>query len=276
MSLKARALSGKVALVIGAGSIKQDEMSNGRATAITYARAGAKVIATDISAEALKGTIDAIAEDGGDCLGLVADASDEESIDRVVATSVQRFGGIDILHNNVGILTFGSVINTSVATWDRIMALNVRSMFLSTRAVLPHMIARKSGSIVNISALASTRFLGAAVTYSASKAAVNGFTQAVALEYARHGIRCNAILPGFIDTPVGLSVYEGGDPTEAAARKARRNAALPSGKAGTPWDIARAALFLASDAASYINGVLLPVESGVMLLSPTAILPEQR
>ncbi|MDH7797221.1 MULTISPECIES: SDR family oxidoreductase [unclassified Beijerinckia] len=263
-------LTGKVALVIGAGSIKPDEMSNGRATAITYARAGAKVVAVDVSAQALAGTTDAITAEGYECLGLVGDASDETVVNEIVAAAIQRFGSVDILHNNIGILTFGSVLKTDVETWDRIMMLNVRSMFLATRTVLPHMIERKGGSIVNISALASARFLGAAVTYMTSKAAVNGFTQAVALENARHGIRCNAILPGFIDTPVGLSVYEGGDPVEAATRKAKRNAALPSGKAGTPWDIARAALFLASDAAAYINGVLLPVESGVMLLSPTA------
>jgi NAD(P)-dependent dehydrogenase (short-subunit alcohol dehydrogenase family) len=264
-------LDGRVVLVIGAGSIKPGDLSNGRAAAITYARAGAKVVAVDLSQEALEGTIEAVQATGQDCLGLIGDAADEMSINAIVEETIERFGAVDVLHNNVGILTFGSVIDTDVATWDRIMAVNVRSMFVATRAVLPDMIARGRGSIVNISALASKRFLGPAITYSTSKAAVNGFTQAVALEYARHGIRCNAVLPGFIDTPVGLSVYERGNPQEAAARKAKRNASIPGGRAGTPWDIANAALFLASDASAYINGALLDVGAGVSLLSPTAV-----
>jgi NAD(P)-dependent dehydrogenase (short-subunit alcohol dehydrogenase family) len=264
-------LQGKVALVIGAGSVKPGEVSNGYATALTYARAGARIVAVDLSEAALEPTISAIEREGLDCMASIGDASDEEDVHRIVAAATARFGSIDVLHNNVGILTFGSILDTDAATWDQIMALNVRSMFLATRAVLPGMIERGGGSIVNVSALASIRFLGAAITYTTSKAAVNGFTQGVALEYARHGIRCNAVLPGFIDTPVGLSVYEQGDAVEAVARKARRNACLPGGKAGEPWDIARAALFLASDASSYVNGLLLPVDGGVSLLSPTAV-----
>lgn len=264
-------LDGRVVLVIGAGSMKPGELSNGRAAAVTYARAGAKVVAVDISEEALKGTADALEAEGREWLALVGDAADETSIDAIVAEVVARFGAIDVLHNNVGILTFGTLTNTTVETWDRIMALNVRSMFVATRAVLPHMIARKRGTIVNVSALASIRYLGAAITYTTSKAAVNGFTKGVALEYANRGIRCNAVLPGFIDTPVGLSVYDQGEPAEAERRKAQRNACLPGGKAGEPWDIANAALFLASDASAYINGHLLRVDAGINLLSPTAV-----
>lgn len=264
-------LEGQVALVIGAGSIKPGEISNGYATALTYARAGARIAAVDVSEAALKPTISAMEREGLECMPLIGDASDEADIVRIVAAAIARFGRIDVLHNNVGILTFGSVLDTEVATWDRIMALNVRSMFLATRAVLPGMIDRGGGSIVNVSALASLRYLGPAITYTTSKAAVNGFTQGVALEYARYGIRCNAVLPGFIDTPVGLSVYERGDAIEAEARKARRNACLPGGKAGEPWDIARASLFLASSASSYVNGLLMPVDGGVSRLSPTAV-----
>lgn len=225
----------------------------------------------DLSEEALKGTVGAIEAEGQECLALVGDAADEASIDAIVAKAVEQFGTIDVLHNNVGILTFGALTDTTVETWDRIMALNVRSMFVATRAVLPYMIAQHRGAIVNVSALASLRYLGAAITYTTSKAAVNGFTKGVALEYANRGIRCNAVIPGFIDTPVGLSVYEQGDPAEAERRKARRNACLPGGKAGQPWDIANAALFLASDASAYVNGHLLPVDAGINLLSPTAV-----
>jgi len=264
-------LEGKVALVIGAGSVKPGEVSNGYATALTYARAGARIVAVDVAETALEPTIGAMEREGLDCMALIGDASNEADVERIVAAAVARYGRVDVLHNNVGILTFGSILDTDVATWDRIMALNVRSMFLATRAVLPGMIERRSGSIVNVSALASLRYLGAAITYTTSKAAVNGFTLGVALEYARYGIRCNAVLPGFIDTPVGLSVYEHGDAIEAEARKARRNACLPSGKAGEPWDIAQAALYLASGASSYVNGLLLPVDGGVSQLSPTAV-----
>jgi len=264
-------LGGKVALVIGAGSIKPGEVSNGYAAALTYARAGARVAAVDVSQAALEPTIAALEREGLESMPLIADASDEADVQRVVAAAIVRFGSVDILHNNVGILTIASLLETDVATWDQIMALNVRSMFLATRAVLPGMIDRGGGSIVNVSALASLRYLGPAITYTTSKAAVNGFTQGVALEYARHGIRCNAVLPGFIDTPIGLSAYERHDPIEAEARKAKRNACLPSGKAGEPWDIAQAALYLASSASGYVNGVLMPVDGGVSQLSPTVV-----
>ncbi|MGV3481777.1 MAG: SDR family NAD(P)-dependent oxidoreductase, partial [Sphingobium sp.] len=163
-------LDGRVVLVVGAGSIKPDELSNGRAAAITYAGAGANVVAVDLSHEAVGGTVAAIQAMGRDCLGLVGDAADETAINAIVGEALERFGGIDVLHNNVGVLTFGSVVDTDVATWDRIMAVNVRSMFVATRAVLPNMIARGRGAIVNISALASKRFLGPAITYSTSKA----------------------------------------------------------------------------------------------------------
>ncbi len=264
-------LQGRVALVIGAGSIKSGQMSNGRAAAITFARAGAYVVAVDINADAAAETAAAIKAEGFDCPTFTADAAEEATVAHVVEQTIARFGTVDILYNNVGVLTFGSVLNTDVATWDHIMAQNVRSMFLTARAVLPHMIKQGRGSIINVSALAAVRYLGPAITYSTSKAAVNGFTQAVALEYAKYGIRCNAILPGFIDTPVGLSVYERGDPADVEKRIAHRNSRLASGKPGSPWDIAMAALFLASDESAYINGVLIPVDGGVMHLSPTAV-----
>lgn len=264
-------LDGRVALVIGAGSIKSEQMSNGRAAAITFARAGAQVVAVDINNDAAAETAAAIKAEGSDCLTFTADAADEPAVARIVEKTITRFGTIDVLHNNVGVLTFGSTLNTDVATWDHIMAQNVRSMFLTTRAVLPHMIKQGRGSIINVSALAAVRYLGPAITYATSKAAVNGFTQAVAIENAKYDVRCNAILPGFIDTPVGLSVYDRGDPAEREARIALRNSRLAGGKPGSPWDIAKAALFLASDESAYINGALIPVDGGVMRLSPTAV-----
>jgi NAD(P)-dependent dehydrogenase (short-subunit alcohol dehydrogenase family) len=266
-----RILEGRTAVVFGAGSIKPGMVSNGQAAAVTYARAGARVAVIDIVPEAAEETRAMIAAEGGEALMLVADVSDEQAVAAAIAATVEQLGSIDVLHNNVGLLTFGTTLRTDAATWDRVMAVNVRGMFLAVKAALPHMITRERSSIINVSALASIRHLGPAITYATSKSAVNGFTQAVALEHARDGVRCNAILPGFIDTPVGLGVYETLEPGEAEARLKRRNTCLPPGRAGTPWDIAATALFLASDASAYINGQLIPVDGGVMHLSPTAV-----
>jgi len=263
-------LGGRVALVFGAGSIKSGGLSNGKAASITYARAGARMAIVDLTLEAAEETAEAIRAEGHECLTFAADIANSADVARVVEGVIAHYGRIDILHNNVGLLEFTTFEGTDEAQWDKVMAANVKGMFLACKAVLPHMVAQGGGVVTNISALASVRYLGPVVTYMTSKAAVNGFTQSVAIEYARHGIRCNAILPGFIDTPVGLGVYELGDPSTVEERKAYRNSKLPGGKPGDAWDIANAALFLASDEARYINGVLLPVDAGVMLLSPTA------
>ena len=264
-------LDGRTALIFGAGSMKRGGLSNGRAAAVLYARSGARVVAVDIDREAAEETADMIRGEGGECLVFSADVSRQEEVSMVVSRTMEALGRIDILHNNVGLLEFATYENTSEDLWDRVMAINVKGMFLACKAALPHMVVQGGGSIVNISALASVRYLGPVVTYMTSKAAVNGFTQSVAIEYAPHGIRCNAILPGFIDTPVGLSVYERGDPAGVQERMEYRNSKLPGGRPGDAWDIANAALFLASDEARYLNGVLLPVEAGVMRVSPTAV-----
>ena len=263
-------LEGRVALVFGAGSIKAGGLSNGKAASITYARAGAKMAIVDLTLEAAEETAMVIRKEGFECLSFAADIANAADVARVVDATIAQFGRIDILHNNVGLLEFTTFVGTDEAQWDRIMGANVKGMFLTCKAVLPHMIAQGGGVVTNISALASIRYLGPVVTYMTSKAAVNGFTQSVAIEYAKHGIRCNAILPGFIDTPVGLGVYDLGDPSTVEDRKAYRNSKLPGGKPGDAWDIANVALFLASDEAHYLNGLLLPVDAGVSLLSPTA------
>jgi len=263
-------LQDRVAIIFGAGSMKPGEISNGRAAALTYAREGASVVAVDLDLAAAQETADAVAGEGGTCVAMSADVALAADGEAVVTATIDRFQRIDILHNNVGINDFALLADMTEAQWDRVMDANVKGMFLACRAVLPHMVRQQSGAIINISALASVRYLGPVVAYMTSKAAVNGFTQSVALEFAEHGIRCNAILPGFIDTPAGMSAYERGDPETVQARKDYRNSKLPGGKSGKPWDIANAALFLASDEARYVNGVLLPVDGGVMLYSPTA------
>jgi NAD(P)-dependent dehydrogenase (short-subunit alcohol dehydrogenase family) len=263
-------LQDRIAIIFGAGSMKAGALSNGKAAALTYAREGARVVAVDLEIDAARETADAVVAEGGHCIALSANVAVAAEVEAVIAEAIAQFGRIDILHNNVGINDFALLADMTEAQWDRVMDANIKGMFLACRAVLPHMVKQGGGVVTNISALASVRYLGPVVAYMTSKAAVNGFTQSVALEFAEHNIRCNAILPGFIDTPAGMSAYERGDPATVQARKDYRNSKLPGGRSGKPWDIANAALFLASDEARYINGVLLPVDGGVSLYSPTA------
>jgi NAD(P)-dependent dehydrogenase (short-subunit alcohol dehydrogenase family) len=172
-------------------------------------------------------------------------------------------GRIDILHNNVGMAYLGGPVEMSEETWDHSLKLNVGSLFLSCRHVLPLMEAQGSGAIVNVSSIASIRWLGTAyIGYAASKAAVNQFTQAIAMQYADKGIRANAILPGMMNTPTARASL-GSTFADEADLVAKRNAACPTGAMGDAWDIAWASVFLASDQAKYITGVLLPVDGGM-------------
>ena len=175
---------------------------------------------------------------------------------------MKAFGRIDILHNNVGTTLMGGPVDIDEAAWHRSMDINVGSVYRTSKAVLPQMIKQGSGVIINISSLAAIRWAGYPYfAYYAAKAAVNQATVAIALQYARHGIRANAILPGAIDTPLiyrEISSQYG----SVEEMRAARDRAVPTGKMGTAWDIAHAAVFLASDEASFINGVCLPVDGG--------------
>ncbi len=189
--------------------------------------------------------------------------TDSDAVARAVDGCIGRFGRIDILHNNVGMASIGGPVEMSEAVWDASMRLNIGSLFLTCKHVLPIMEAQNAGAIVNVSSIASIRWLGSAyISYSASKAAVNQFTQAIALQYARKGIRANAILPGMMDTPTAR-VALNSEFADEAELIAKRNAACPTGAMGDAWDIAWASVFLASDEAKYITGVLLPVDGGM-------------
>ena len=257
-------LQGKIALVFGAGS-SGPGLGNGQACALAYARAGARVVAVDISAEAADATGQLIADEGGVCEILTADVADAAQVAAAVAAALERCSRVDILHNNVGIGTFGGVCNVDEADWDRTLAVNLKSAYLTCRAVLPGMERQGGGAIINISSIGGIgigRYPFAA--YAASKAGLNHLTRAIAVEYAAKGIRANAILPGLIDTPMvrgsaAMAEHHGG--AEAMLRE--RHAQSPTGRMGSPWDVAAAAVFLASDDARYINGVLLPVDGGL-------------
>jgi NAD(P)-dependent dehydrogenase (short-subunit alcohol dehydrogenase family) len=255
-------LEGRVALVFGAGSVGEG-WGNGKAAAVGYARAGAAVVAIDHNEEAAAATCRIIQEEGGAALQLGADVTRLSEVETAVAAAMERFGRVDILHNNVGITSQGGPVETSEEVWDRVMTVNVKSMFLTCKCVLPIMEQQGRGAIVNISSLASIRWTGYNyAAYYASKGAVNQFTKGVAIEYAAKGIRANCILPGLMDTPhiyQHISGFYGAREEMVAAR----HAASPTGRMGDGWDIANAAVFLASDDAKYINGIELVVDGGM-------------
>jgi NAD(P)-dependent dehydrogenase (short-subunit alcohol dehydrogenase family) len=255
-------VSGKVVLVMGAGSCGPG-FGNGRASAIQYAREGARaVVCVDIVAAAGHDTADFIRAEGHEALALTADVTKTEQVQALVAQVHQKFGRIDVLHNNVGITAMGGPVEESLESWHHVMDTNVTAMFIACKHVLPHMVEQQHGAIVNISSLAGIRITPYPYSsYYASKAAVVHFTTHVGLQYAKQGIRCNAIAPGLMNTPL---IYQqiSGQYTSTEAMVAARDAMSPTGKMGESWDIAKAAVFLASDEARYINGVLLPVDGG--------------
>lgn len=262
LSLAGR-LQGKVALVTGAGSVGPG-WGNGKATAALFAREGAKVVALDLNRDAAEETRSVIAGEGGECLALSGDVTKDGDVARVVAATVEHFGRLDVLHNNVGTAVLGGPVEVSEADWDRIFAINVKSVFLCCKHALPHMEKQGSGSIVNVASIGAIRDIGVTyVAYAASKAAVIGATKSVALQYAGKGIRCNVILPGLMDTPHIRGPMGAAYGGEIDRMLADRHARSPTGKMGTGWDVAHAALFLASDEAQYVNAVELLVDGGI-------------
>jgi NAD(P)-dependent dehydrogenase (short-subunit alcohol dehydrogenase family) len=252
----------KIAIVFGAGS-SGPGWGNGKATAVLFARNGAHVVCVDINQAAADETVDIIAGEGGRASAHSCDVTNSEAVAALVADVVASHGRIDVLHNNVGCATMGGPIELDESAWQRTFDLNVKSCFITCKHVLPHMLARQAGSIVNVSSIAAIRYTGYPYTaYYAAKAAVNNFSMGLALQYARDGIRVNAIMPGLMNTPL---IYQqiSGQYADAAEMVAARDAACPTGRMGTAWDIAKAALFLASDDAAYITGVSLPVDGGL-------------
>ena len=263
-----RRLEGKTAIVVGAGSIGPG-WGNGKATAVTFAREGAQVLCVDRNAAAAEETVGIIVSEGGQATAFTADASHEGDIAAMVAACLKAYGRIDVLDNNVGTAETGSVVDVSEADWDRVFAVNLKSAFLAMKHVIPVMAGQGGGSIINISSIASIRHLGISyVTYATTKAAMNQMTRTTAVEFAARHIRVNAILPGLMKTPMvehsaGLAAgYAKGD-VEAMWRA--RDAQVPMGHMGDAWDVAHAALFLASDESKYVTGIELVVDGGITL-----------
>lgn len=255
-------LHDKIAIVFGAGSVGPG-WGNGKATATLFAREGAHVVCVDFNPDAAKETVEIIRGEGRSASAAICDVTQSEQVKQVVNDVVARHGRIDVLHNNVGYATMGGPVELSEAEWHKTIDLNITSCFITCKHVLPHMLARRSGSIVNVSSIAAIRWTGYPyAAYYAAKAAVNNFTTGLALQYAKDGIRANAVMPGLMNTPL-IHQQISGQYKDADDMVRARDAACPMGRMGTAWDVARAALFLASDEASYITGVSLPVDGGL-------------
>lgn len=261
-------LKGKTAVVVGAGSIGPG-WGNGKATAVTFAREGAQVFCVDRNGAAAEETAGIIASEGGKATAFTADAAKAGDVEAMVAACLKAYGRIDVLDNNVGIAEMGSVVEVTESEWDRVFAVNLKSAFLAMKHVIPVMQRQGGGSIINISSIASIRHLGISyVSYGATKAAMNQMTKTTAAQFASSNIRVNAVLPGLMKTPMvehsaGLAAsYAAGDVEEMWRA---RDAQVPMGHMGDAWDVANAALFLATDESKYVTGLELVVDGGVTL-----------
>ncbi len=257
-------LKGKVAIVVGAGQKRGLTMGNGRATAILFAREGAKVLAVDRHLDSAKETVAMIEKEGGQAFAVAADVTVEDSLRAAVASCLKRWERIDILHNNVGMSLEGGDAEVTEITpdaFDRIVAVNLRGMVLACKHTLPVMRQQMGGAIINISSLAAWDNYPL-VAYKTTKAAVIALTQQIAIQNAKYHIRANTILPGLIDTPMAVDTRAERTGRSREEIVAERNARVPFGKMGTAWDVAYAALFLASDEAGFITGAALPVDGG--------------
>ena len=268
-------LQGRTVIAVGAGSAGPG-WGNGKAAAVLFAREGAQVLAVDIDGDAAAETVAIVAAEGGTAEAFTADVSRSDRVEAMVAACLDRFGRIDVLHNNVGIVAPRPTAEVSEAEWDRVHAVNLKSMFLTCRAVLPVMERNElrvdadgrplgRGAIVNVSSVSGIRWTGVPyITYSVTKGAVLPLTRSIALEYAGRGIRANAILPGLMNTPMIVEplkdAYGGGD---IGRMIEARNAQCPTGHMGDAWDVAHAALYLASDDARYVTGAELAVDGGI-------------
>jgi NAD(P)-dependent dehydrogenase (short-subunit alcohol dehydrogenase family) len=258
-------LKDRVALVIGAGA-SGPGWGNGKATAVLFAREGATVVAVDVNDAAAQDTVAIIQGEGGNAHVCTADVTSSAEVKALVEDCTHRFGRIDILHHNVGIVRIGGPVDLSEEDWQLSLQTNLTSCFLTCRFVIPIMETQGKGVITTIGSIAGIRWSGVPyIAYSATKAAIMQLTRCVALQYAGKGIRANCILPGLMDTPMIYPVLPdpmaGGDVEKMVRMRA---AQCPMGHMGDAWDVAHAALFLASDEAKYITGTNLVVDGGLV------------
>lgn len=260
-------LDGRICVVVGGGQTPGTTLGNGKATALRFAQEGATVVVADRNLASASETVGMIVAEGGTALAVRTDVTEDASIRLLIAQCVERYGRLDVLHNNVGISSEGgdSPIDTiTEEVFDRIHSVNLRGMAMTCKHALEIMVKQGSGVIVNVGSIASV-YAHPTLAYKTSKAGVTALTQHIAVKYAKLGIRANCILPGSMATPMavdGAARRRGLDPAELSAQ---RDARVPlRGKQGSAWDVANAALFLASDEANFITGINLPVDGGAL------------
>jgi NAD(P)-dependent dehydrogenase (short-subunit alcohol dehydrogenase family) len=265
MGERAGRVDGKVAIVTGAGSTPGPGIGTGKATAVVLAREGASVLLVDLHPERAEETLRMVSDEGGKAEVFAADVTRAADCEAMVRTAVEAFGTVDILVNNIGRAAVGTVVDTTEEAWDQTFAVNLRTAFLACKYTVPVMADQGSGSVVNISSISALRGDGT-LAYSAAKGGLSAMTVDMAYSHGRQGIRVNAVAPGHITTPMVLSVSGEGPRTEYM--NTLRSEAGLLGTPGTGWDVAWAAAFLASDEARWITGVTLPVDSGVLSVTP--------
>ncbi len=260
-------LENKVAIVTGAGRRPEDGIGTGRASAVLFAREGAKVLLVDMNEEAAERTLSEIESEGGEASVFVADVSVEAECRALVETAIDRYGQIDVLMNNVGIGGNGKVTEIDFDLWDKVQAVDVKSMAMICKYAIPEMAKSGGGSVINVSSVDGVRagnFHN--IPYAVAKGGVITLTTATAVHHGREGVRVNCIVPGHLDTPMVSRLSKD-------ALEMRRKAG-PLGTVGTGWDIGWAAVFLASDEARWITGICLPVDAGVLAASPLGMFNE--
>ncbi len=261
-------LKDKIAIVVGAGQSPGEGMGNGRATVLRFAQEGAKVLAVDNHLGSAEETVAMARQSGGECVAFEADVTKEATLAAMAEAARRQWGRIDVLHYNVGVSIAGGdapLAEITEAAFDRIMTINLRGAIMACKHVLPIMRAQRSGVIITISSVAAWEQYPN-VAYKATKAGMIAFTQQLAIQNAEFGVRANVILPGLMDTPMAVDTrarVSGKSRAEVAASRDKR---VPlRHKMGTAWDVANAALFLASDEANFITGVALPVDGGALV-----------
>jgi NAD(P)-dependent dehydrogenase (short-subunit alcohol dehydrogenase family) len=261
-------LKDRIAVILGAGQGPGEGMGNGRATALRFAQEGAKVLAVDRDLASAEATAELAGREGGVCVAFEADVTDESTLAGAVKAAHARWGRIDILHYNVGVSLAGgdaSPLEITEEAFDRICAINLRGVVMACKHTLPIMRAQRSGVIITVSSVAAWQIYPT-VAYKATKAALIAYTQQIAIQNAEFGIRANVILPGLMDTPMAVDTRARISGKSRAEVAAMRDAQVPlRRKMGTAWDVANAALFLASDEANFITGVALPVDGGALV-----------
>lgn len=266
-------VEGKVAIVTGAGSTPGPGIGTGKATAVVLAREGASVLLVDLYPERAEQTRQMIEEEGGKAAVFAADVTKAAECEAMVRAAVDAFGTVDILVNNIGLAALGTVVDTTEDAWDRAIDINLKTAFLASKYTIPVMAANGAGSVVNIASISALRGDGT-VAYSAAKGGLIAMTVDMAYSHGRQGIRVNAIAPGHITTPMVMSVSQPGP--RAEFMNTMRSEAGLLGTPGTGWDVGWAATFLASDEARWITGTTLPVESGVLSVTPLMMAPHLR